>query len=167
MLQAKHHIPKGGKSVLYIRSDGCAKQYKCANALRLVQWLSDIFKITIDWMVTAPHHGKNLVDAIAGRDKYDICNGFIHGMNSGQRDEFMKLLSEADKCCERLNDPTRGMGDTKHKKPSDGTRSLNLREYKVSEYNSKEITAKSCGWIIKDKHWNKAVKEGDKAGGKR
>jgi hypothetical protein len=55
-------IPTGSKSVLYVKSDGCAKQYKCAGALRLVGWLSDCFRIQINWMVTAPHHGKNLVD---------------------------------------------------------------------------------------------------------
>ena len=82
-------------STLYVRSDGCPAQYKCGTALQLVQLLADRFNIQIDWMVTAPHHGKNLVDAIAGRDKYDLCNGFIRGLDDAQRDEFFKALSEA------------------------------------------------------------------------
>lgn len=57
-LQSQGFLPKGGRSVLYIRSDGCPAQYKCANAMRLVGLLALVFEIQIDWMVTAPHHGK-------------------------------------------------------------------------------------------------------------
>ena len=84
MLQDSGRLPRNGKSVLYLRSDGCGRQYKCANSMYLVQLLSLFFGIRIDWMVTCPHHGKNLVDVIAGRDKYDLMNAFIRGMSSAQ-----------------------------------------------------------------------------------
>ena len=55
--------------VLYIVSDGCAKQYKCANTLQTFMYLADRYRIPIDIMVTAPYHNKSLVDAQAGLDK--------------------------------------------------------------------------------------------------
>ena len=58
--------------------------------------ISKAFYIEIDWMITAPHHGKNLVDAIAGKDKCDLCNGFIKGMDKAARDEFFKKLSNTE-----------------------------------------------------------------------
>jgi hypothetical protein len=90
--------------VVHIRSDGCPKQYKCAAAARMMGILGMIFDIEIDWLVNAPHHGKCLVDAITGRDKCDLCNAMIHGMESAQRDEFFKLLSETAKAAKLLNE---------------------------------------------------------------
>ena len=84
MQEKKGLLPRNGKSVLHIQSDGCTVQYKCANALKLVALLSDIFAIEIDWMITAPHHGKGLHDALAGLDKHYLANAMIRGMDSAQ-----------------------------------------------------------------------------------
>ncbi len=165
-------LPPGKKSVLYIRSDGCGKQYKCANALRLVNWLSDCFRIRIDWMVTAPHHGKNLVDAIAGRDKHDLANAYIRGMDPAQRDHFFKLLSEARKAAKFLSDRPE-VNDRKHKLPVDRI-SLTTRTYEVSNYDELEVDgqrmpAKGCTWEVRGKEFNaeyKPASQGQKRGTK-
>ena len=65
--------------------------------------LADIFRIEIDWMITAPHHGKNLVDAIAGKDKHFLANEYIRRMDSAMRDQFFKKLSKAWKAKDALN----------------------------------------------------------------
>ena len=88
-------------------------------------------------MITATHHGNNLVYAIAGQDKYNLSNAFIHGMESATRNEFFDMLSEARKCAELLNNPKRGDNDTKHKNPIDGTRSLKDWHYEVAYYKEK------------------------------
>ena len=166
-MQSKKKLKKG-ESTLYIRSDGCAKQYKCANSLRLVDWLCAIFKIRIDWMVTAPHHGKNLVDAIAGRDKYDLANGFIRGMDSAMRDEFFQWLSEARKAARFLNE--RGTV-VNYKKPKledrkretnktthDSSRTLKSRTYEVSNYDEEKdgwrMPAENCSWELNKSQFN-------------
>jgi phosphatidylserine/phosphatidylglycerophosphate/cardiolipin synthase-like enzyme len=66
--------------------------------------LGMIFGVEIDWLINTPHHGKCLVNAIAGRDKYDLCYAMIRGMDSAQRDEFFKLLREAAKVATFLNE---------------------------------------------------------------
>jgi hypothetical protein len=100
----------GPNSVLYITSDGCVKQYKSSTNIKLCQEAAKMHRIAIDWMVTCAHHGKNLVDTLAGRDKYNLRCGLIHGMSSAQVDELGNRLSEAEKCCKRLNEKNRIKG---------------------------------------------------------
>jgi hypothetical protein len=47
---------------LYDETDGCAKQYRCSNALHLLSVLSSQYGITIDRGIGAPGHGKDVVD---------------------------------------------------------------------------------------------------------
>jgi hypothetical protein len=56
-------------STMYDDTDGCAKQYRCGNALYLLSVLSCKFKIVIDRAVGAPGHGKDLVDGLNATDK--------------------------------------------------------------------------------------------------
>ena len=56
MLQKKGYIPRGGKSVLYIHSDGCPIQYKCTNALKSLIWLSHHYGFVLDVMINCAHH---------------------------------------------------------------------------------------------------------------
>ena len=130
----------------------------------MVALLSDIFAIEIDWMITAPHHGKGLHDALAGLDKHYLANAMIRGMDSAQCDEHFKSISEAEKCCDKLNDPSRGENDSKHGnkrglKPTDKARKLNDRKYSLSNYDGEPIPAKDCGWKIMDSQWKKAFKD--------
>ena len=108
--------------VLYIVSDGCAKQYKCANALQTYIWLANMYRISIDVMVTAPYHGKSLVDALAGLDKTVLKQFMIHGLDSATRDENNNEISQAQVCLKVLSSPERKYGDktdTKHKRKED------------------------------------------------
>jgi hypothetical protein len=98
--------------------------------------LSTEFGIAINWMVTAPHHGKNLVDALAGRDKYDLSNGLIKGLDCLMVDADGNKISEAEKCCRYLNDQRRTgklVGDTKHKH-HEGSTHITSRAYGVTNF---------------------------------
>jgi hypothetical protein len=110
--------------------------------------LVDRFGFAVDWMVTCAHQGKNLVDALAGRDKFDLRNGYIWGIDSAQRDANGKQLRETAKACNILNDPARGEGDYKHKKTAGG-KHLKSRLYDPTDYESKwEIPAQNCKYQI-------------------
>ena len=50
-------------------SDGCAEQYRCASALYLLSVLSQSHSIIIDWGISAPGHGKEVVHGLNAIDK--------------------------------------------------------------------------------------------------
>ena len=56
-------------TVIIVSTDGCAKQYRCANSIYLNSVLSATYQITIDQMIGAPGHGKDIVDGINAVDK--------------------------------------------------------------------------------------------------
>ena len=58
---------KGGN--LYCNSDGCAKQYRCANAIYYLSALAYKYGIIIDRAIGAPGHGKDIVDGLNAVDK--------------------------------------------------------------------------------------------------
>ena len=155
-LQAEGYIQPNCGSVPYIKSDGCPAQYKCAVALYLVGLLAKAFGIQIDYMVTAAHHGKSLVDAIAGKDKYEIANALIQGMSEADRNEFYERLSSADKCAKWLSRHDRGEGASLKHTKIDGKRHLTHRQYDVSNYDVKGIPAGGCFFDIKSNqvNWN-------------
>ena len=118
-----------------------------------------------------------LVRWLGPRDKCDLCNGFIKGMDKAARDEFFKKLSNAEKCCEFLNKEDRGLGDVKHQpskkkpQPSDGKRSLSSRKHFVSNYKrissktgdrtafkNNHVPMEDCKWEVPDSCWKEADK---------
>lgn len=153
-------LPRGGTAVLYIRSDGCPCQYKSATAIMMCIWLSVHFAIEIDWMITAPNHGKNSVDALAGKDKAHLQNGYLFGICNAARDAADKLLSEATKACKYLTEWYAGktLPDTKHKY-KEGQIKLSSRTYDVTNYDDADskIPVKNCSFEIKDSQWNKGA----------
>jgi tRNA(Arg) A34 adenosine deaminase TadA len=156
MASAKGFLPKHQGCVVYIRSEGCPKQYKCAMAARLMGILGMIFGAEMDPLINAPHHGKCLVDAIAGRDKYDLCNTMIRGMKSVQRDEFFKLLSEATKAAKFLNEKHATI-DVKQKTITKDKLTLSERIYVVSNSEHNSIPhSNSCYYIAKSQ-FNKSI----------
>ena len=51
-------------STIWGNTDGCAEQYRCATALYLMSVLSRCHSIIFDHGISAPGHGKELVDGI-------------------------------------------------------------------------------------------------------
>ena len=48
---------------------GCAKQYICAYALYLMSVIPQCYSIIIDWGISAPGNGKEVVDGLNAVDK--------------------------------------------------------------------------------------------------
>ena len=135
--------------VLHMRSDGCSKQYKCANAIKLNTILSNEFAIEIDVMINCAMHGKDQVDAMSGVDKAHLRNGFIDGISSIQRGEDGIAKSESEKCRDFLSDPKRSEGDIKHKPKLDGT-DVETRWYDTTDFDDKKkIPIENCTYRIK------------------
>ena len=61
-------------STLYCNTDGAAKQYRCANALCYLSFLSAKYDISIDRAIGAPGHGKDIVDGLNAVDKHYLKN---------------------------------------------------------------------------------------------
>ena len=58
-------ILKSGKTV-YLKTDGCAKQYKCAEAMYLMCKLAESLGVVIDQMLEVTGHGKDEADGHGG-----------------------------------------------------------------------------------------------------
>ena len=56
-------------STIWENTDGCAEQYRCASALYLMSVMSQTYSIIIDWGISAPGHGKEVVDGLNAVDK--------------------------------------------------------------------------------------------------
>ena len=50
-------------------TDGCAEQYRCATALYLIYFLSQLHSIIFDRGISAPGHGKEVVGCLNAIDK--------------------------------------------------------------------------------------------------
>ena len=55
--------------VILDHTDGCAKQYRCGNALFFLSILSQKYKVVIDRAIAAPGHGKSIIDGLNAVDK--------------------------------------------------------------------------------------------------
>ena len=56
-------------STIWENTDGCAEQYRCASALYLMSVMSQTYSIIIDRGISAPGHGKEVVDGLNAVDK--------------------------------------------------------------------------------------------------
>ena len=56
-------------STIWENTDGCAEQYRCASALYLMSVMSQTYSIIIDHGISAPVHGKEVVDGLNDVDK--------------------------------------------------------------------------------------------------
>jgi hypothetical protein len=61
---------------LYDETDGCAKQYRCSNAIYLLSVLASKYGITINRAIGAPGHGKDDVDGLNATDKRYLSGKF-------------------------------------------------------------------------------------------
>ena len=69
-LMKKHILVPGGR--LLSGTDGCAKQYRCSNAVYFISVLATKYNIVVDRSISCSGHGKNEVNAINGVDKNTI-----------------------------------------------------------------------------------------------
>ena len=51
-------------STIWENTDGCAEQYRCATTLYLMSVLSQRHPIIFDWGISAPGHGREVVDGL-------------------------------------------------------------------------------------------------------
>ena len=56
-------------STIWKNTDGCAEKYRCASALYLMSVLSQCLSLIIDRGISAPGHGKDVVDGLNSIDK--------------------------------------------------------------------------------------------------
>ena len=56
-------------STIWVNTDGCAEQYRCASALYLLSVMSKTYSIITDRGISAPWHGKEVVDGLNSVDK--------------------------------------------------------------------------------------------------
>ena len=56
-------------SIIWENTDGCAEQYRCASVLHLMSVMSQNYSSIIDRGISAPGHGKEVVDGINAIDK--------------------------------------------------------------------------------------------------
>jgi hypothetical protein len=137
MLQKRGLLGRGKDSVLYIKSDGCGKQYKCANAIRSMIWLAIHYGFQLDVMVNCAHHGKCLVDAFAGKIKNTIRNGYrVEGaISSAQIDgQTGKRIRETRKAIKYMKDPKHEQPDSK-KKQKTGAGAVKTKGYAESDFD--------------------------------
>ena len=56
-------------STIWENTDGCTEQYRCATSLYLMSVLSQLHSIIFDRGVSAPGHGKEVVNGLIAIDK--------------------------------------------------------------------------------------------------
>ena len=56
-------------SKIWVNTDGSAEQYRCASSLYLMSVMSQTYSIIIDRGISAPGHGKEVVDGLNDVDK--------------------------------------------------------------------------------------------------
>ena len=56
-------------SKIWENTDGCAEQYRCASTLYLMSVISKTYSLIIDRGISAPGHGKEVVDGLNAFDK--------------------------------------------------------------------------------------------------
>ena len=57
---------------IWENTDGCDEQYICASAIYLMSLMSKTYSIIINWGISAPGHGKEVIDGLNAVDKHYI-----------------------------------------------------------------------------------------------
>lgn len=167
-MREENELLRDSECVLCIRSDGCQDQCKSANNLHMNILIANSCGITVDWMITAPHHGKNLVDALAGRDKNDLMNALVMGLDSSMADANLKRkTSEAIKAAKHLNARHRwrkNSPDSKHKRKEDANWVEN-KCWEAVDYDKEGIPLEHCFFQIKKGGFDEGPRLGKDANG--
>ena len=56
-------------SEIWENTHGCAEQYRCPSTLYLMSVMSQTYSIISDLVISAPGHGKEVVDGLSATDK--------------------------------------------------------------------------------------------------
>ena len=150
----QHQLQLKPDSILYELMDGCAKQYRCANCFYLMSALAAKYTITIDRMISAPHHGKGDVDSQNGIDK-NYCRCHFRKIATPEvlgDDRFMsahtvmdgKKRSMAEAMHKLLSVPARCNGGLKSYRKSakrEAKAVINCRKYQVVHHGNKDHVA--------------------------
>ena len=59
-------------SKIWENTDGCSEQCRFSSALYLMSVMSQCYSIIIDWGISAPGNGKEVVDGLNAVDKFSI-----------------------------------------------------------------------------------------------
>ena len=88
-------ILKEGKTV-YLKTDGCAKQYKCSKAMYLMCKLAGLLGVTIDQMLEVTGHGKDEADGHGGVFKQWLTNEMQRADVEMSDADLMEVADQVD-----------------------------------------------------------------------
>ena len=79
-------------------ADGCSEQYWYSSALYLLAVMSQCYSVIIDWGISAPGHGKEVVDGINDISKHCIKKlSNVQLQGSKRFDSHMQMLNSSQK----------------------------------------------------------------------
>ena len=143
-------------------SDGCVKQYKCANAYQGDIWRCWETETAINSMQSCAMHGKNQSDSLAGNDKSHCGQKLVRGWDSATYANG-KPVNQATIVYNCLSDPARRYGaknDTKHKR-KEGEEHVRENVYYLKIYNeTHQIPFKSANFHIPPEQFGTGKKKG-------
>jgi hypothetical protein len=160
----KDLLPRGWDATLFQQSDGCAAQYRSAKSILFYIMLANKYHVNMDVMISAPGHGKGLVDALSGVDKRymeKLMNKEGRDLKGKKdKDEYGfqfatigvdgKAINPAVGCAKALNNPNRvnGLKGSK-KKYKEGEVRISHREYTAVEFKLDELKLRQTDFEIK------------------
>ena len=138
--------------VMLDHTDGCAKQYRSANALYLLNVFAMSQQIIIDRAICAPGHGKSIIDGLNAVDKHYLKRVMLISGNSKNDDDDARMrmdssISFAKECARLCSLPKRKDGVMSKK--------ISKRFYHVHKFDEITYPTLSKGTI----GWNQKIKE--------
>ena len=73
-------------------TDGCAEHYICATALCLMSILSQTFSVIIDHSISAPEHGRKVLDGLNATEKRFIFQSISTVQLLGAKGYYTQIL---------------------------------------------------------------------------
>ena len=146
LIEEKLLLPVIG--VIFDNTDGCSKQYRCANAIYLLSLLAATCNITIDRAIGCAGHGKDIVDGLNAVDKAFLMSAMmvvVAALEEGTNKKIQKTEVDAEGQKKRLEteaarllsdrDRLEGVkGHAKHAK-RERERAMKKRVYHVRDPN--------------------------------
>jgi len=148
-------------TVFLDHTDGCSKQYRSANALHLLSVLAVKYTVIIDRSVSAPGHGKSIIDGLNAVDKHYLrkvmcMSGSMYFDNEDRRMNAHSMTETASQSfaeeCVRLcsqSDRENGVFDSIKNEGKENKGKLTTRFYhlhKQEDVTYDNINKDSYGW---------------------